>query len=452
MKEAIRSADTRKSEMVIAEKPAKQPSSPIKKTSALALPFPLSSQLKLKNRIVKAAMSEALADRSTGMPTQDLFRLYEKFAAGGAGLLLTGNVVIDREGRTEPGNVVMENREYFDLLCEWAKRTQINGCQLWMQISHTGRQTALRITNRPLAPSPVALKGFPFMFAPPIEMNGKQIELMIERFTQAAVIAKEAGFSGVQIHAAHGYLVNQFLSPLTNQRSDEWGGSLTNRMRFLLEIIRRIRKSTGPSFGIAVKLNSSDFQKGGFDEASSIAVAQALEEEKIQFLEISGGNYERTAMMGGAKRASTELREAYFLEFARKIRKQVRLPILLTGGFRSKAAMEKAIEDGSVDLIGIGRPMCFEPDLPSKLINGEVDKASLISPRSKIRLLDGILQIAWYQGQMNHLARSGKVKLRYGKMRAILRGFAKSYLHNPFKRFFAQPNKSEFFNTKIKER
>jgi 2,4-dienoyl-CoA reductase-like NADH-dependent reductase (Old Yellow Enzyme family) len=276
----------------------------------IATPLTLPSGLTLPNRVAKAAMSENLAN-ADGEPSERLIRLYERLGRGGAGLLLTGNAIVDPGGRTERHNVLMVG-ERTEQLAAWARAAKAHGSAVLMQLSHAGRQTPRMVTWRPVAPSAVGLTRKGGLFSKPEPLTLAQIELLVARFGRAAAVAQAAGFDGVQIHGAHGYLVSQFLSPLTNQRTDRYGGDLEGRMRFLLEIVTEMRRATGRGFTVAVKLNSADFQRGGFTLEESMEVARALEAAGIDLLEISGGSYERPAMMGSVSepemRASTHER------------------------------------------------------------------------------------------------------------------------------------------------
>jgi 2,4-dienoyl-CoA reductase-like NADH-dependent reductase (Old Yellow Enzyme family) len=292
-------------------------------------------------------------------------------------VVVTGNVQVDRRYLERPGNVVIDGNGGIDQLKAYAKAGTQNGTHLFMQLNHPGRQTPRRVCEQPVAPSAVKLKNLPeSAFAPPRAMTAAEVDDVIRRFVHAAAVAKETGFTGVQIHAAHGYLISQFLTPLVNQRTDQWGGSLENRARLLLTIVREMRKAVGPGFPISAKLNSSDFQQGGFSNSDCLQVVRWLEEASLDLLEISGGNYEEPSMMGsktseGAAVAdSTVKREAYFMDYAEQIRKVSKVPLMVTGGFRSRAAMEAALASGAVDVVGLGRPMCVETDLPNKILAG----------------------------------------------------------------------------------
>ena len=392
----------------------------------LSRPLSLRSGASLPNRLAKGAMSEVLADPVTGAPTDRLVRLYERWSRSGAGLLITGHVIIDRGGVGEPGNVVIEDDRHLPGLRRWAETAQAHGARLWMQLNHAGRQTPRRVVRQPVAPSPVGLRGFGGMFARPRALTGDEIEALIGRFAGAAVVARDAGFAGVQVHAAHGYLFSQFLSPLTNQRDDVWGGDLAGRMRFLVETVRAIRAATGPDFGLGVKLNSADFQRGGFTTDEAMQVAQALDAAGIDLLEVTGGNYESPAMTGSgelpaAQRASSLRREAYFLEYAQRIRTVTAVPILLTGGMRTAATMAAAITGGAVDAVGLARPMAFEPDLPAKLLAG-AEGAEAVRIRSRVRKIDDMLQVFWYQAQIHAMGDGREPDPGLGRWSALWHG------------------------------
>jgi 2,4-dienoyl-CoA reductase-like NADH-dependent reductase (Old Yellow Enzyme family) len=412
--------------------------------SLLASPLVLPSGASLENRLAKSAMSETLADLETNAPTDGLIRVYERWARSGAGLLITGNVMIDPGGLGEPGNVLVVDDRHRAGLRRWAEAAQAHGARLWMQLNHAGRQSPKRLTRRPVAPSAVPLKGMGGLFARPRALEEREIEALVARFGAAAAIAKDAGFSGVQIHAAHGYLISQFLSPRTNLRDDAWGGDPARRGRFLLEIVRAIRAAVGPAFPIGVKLNSADFQRGGFTIEEAMDVARALEVAGIDLLEVSGGNYESPAMTGSGElhkrqRGSSRQREAYFLDYARRIRTVTATPILLTGGMRSRAVMEDAIASGAVDVIGMARPMTHTPELPARLLDGTLDTAPAVQIRSRIRIVDDAIQALWFQQQIGELARGREPDLGLGVWTALWRGMRANLLPGKRQRRPAEP-------------
>ena len=386
----------------------------------------------LPNRLSKAAMTEGLADPQ-GLPTPELTRLYKIWAEGGAGMLLSGNIQIDADHLERPGNVIIDRElteDESEAFRAWTKAGTSGGNHFWAQISHAGRQCFKIVNPHPKAPSAVKL-GIPGgQFGEPVALEGHEIEGVIAGFVRAVRICREVGFTGVQIHGAHGYLISQFLSPRTNIREDEWGGSLENRARLLLDIIRQSREAVGPDFPISVKLNSADFQKGGFAFEDSVTVVGWLEELGVDLIEVSGGTYEQPKLLGveGMEpadnpnvKASTAKREAYFVDFAKAMKDACKVPLMVTGGFRSKAAMEQALESGAADLIGLGRPLCADPDGPARLLAGEEelpryeDKLSLLP--SWLNFLTGIKPIRaaasfavqfWYYGQIYSLGQTGK--------------------------------------------
>jgi 2,4-dienoyl-CoA reductase-like NADH-dependent reductase (Old Yellow Enzyme family) len=406
---------------------------------ALNTPLSLPNHVSLPNRIAKAAMSEGLADRRTGAPTERLIELYRRWARGGTGLLITGNVQIDIDAREALGNVVIEDDRHLDMLRAWADAAQADGAALWMQISHAGRQTPRRVNPSPVGPSAIALENVGGLAGKPRELTHDEILAIIDRFATTAAVAQRAGFKGVQLHGAHGYLISQFLSPLSNQRTDQWGGDADGRMRFLLEVVRATRRAVGHDFPIGVKLNSADFQRGGFSEDDSANVIRALETAGIDLLEISGGNYESPAMMGTGElpteqRESTKRREAYFLTYAEKVRGITKLPLLLTGGMRSAAAMSDAIDSGAVDMVGLARPLAVEPDLSRRLLSDPNAAAMTLKVRLGVKLLDSMLQGAWYKRQLHRMADGKEPNPKASKWGALLSAFARDYAFNPFRR------------------
>lgn len=369
---------------------------------SLLAPLELPCGAVLPNRLAKAAMSEQLSDRRNA-PTERLVRLYERWAGSGAGLLITGNVMVDRRALGEPRQVVLEGERNMQMLRRWAAAATASGAQAWMQLNHPGRQSPRILSRRPVAPSSVRLSGTAAAFARPRALAPREIGELVERFATAARLAAEAGFDGVQIHGAHGYLVSQFLSPRTNLRDDAWGGTSERRMRFLLDVVRAVRAAIGPRVPLGVKLNSADFQRGGFSQEDSMAVVEALEAERIDLLEVSGGTFETAAMMGVTptqQRERTRQREAYFLEYAETVRSRTRTPLMLTGGFRTATAMTAAIDEGAVDVVGLARPLALEPDLPRRILDGGSAGSELSRRRAGPAKLDALAEVVWYTRQL----------------------------------------------------
>ncbi len=369
-------------------------------------PLTLPCGVTLPNRLAKSALSEQLGTIGSYAPDERLVRLYRRWAQGGSGLLVTGNVMVDRRALGEPANVVVEDDRHREALAAWAEASKSEGAVALVQINHPGRQSPRTLSPRPVAPSAVGLKGMGGAFAQPRELTGEEIQELVRRYAETARVCVEAGFDGVQLHGAHGYLISQFLSPLANQRTDEYGGSTENRARFLLELVAATRAAIGSDKVLAVKLNSADFQRGGFSEDESIVVAKALETAGIDLLEISGGTYEVGAMMGVTQRESTKQREAYFLDFAERLRGEVSLPLMVTGGFRTAGGMNEALATGAVDLIGLGRPLAVDPDFPRLLLAGESSAVAGMAPRSVgVRKLDAMAEVVWYTTQLWRMGR-----------------------------------------------
>jgi 2,4-dienoyl-CoA reductase-like NADH-dependent reductase (Old Yellow Enzyme family) len=377
----------------------------------LAQSFTLPNGTVVKNRIVKSAMSESLATYDNHV-TPALVRLYERWADGGTGLLITGNVMIDRRALGEPGNVVLEDDRDMALLKAWARAGTRNGTQLWMQLNHPGKQVPMSLNREAVAPSALPFENpeLARVFPKPRALTEAEILELVQRFGRSAELAQQAGFTGVQIHGAHGYLVSQFLSGRHNVRTDQWGGNPENRRRFVLEVYREMRRRCGPDFAIGIKLNSADFQKGGFTEEESLDVIRALAEAGIDQIEISGGTYEAPAMAGKRQapvKESSRRREAYFLEFAEKARAAVPTPLVVTGGFRSAAGMAEAITSGAVDFVGLARGVAIEPDLPQRLIAGQEPRHQVRPIRTGIRLVDdmGMMEVMWYSRQLHRMGK-----------------------------------------------
>ncbi|MEC7225410.1 MAG: NADH:flavin oxidoreductase/NADH oxidase family protein [Candidatus Latescibacterota bacterium] len=407
--------------------------------SSLAQPLHLPCDHTLPNRLGKSAMTEGLAD-AHGRPTHAHSTLYRTWSEGGTGLLLTGNVMIDGRYLERAGNVVLEDDRALPLFSAWAEAAQSAGSDCWVQLSHPGRQCPRLVNGRPLSPSDVQLDVL-FNFGAPRPMSEADIEDVIARFVRSALLVKRAGFRGVQIHCAHGYLLSQFLSPLTNRRTDTWGGSLENRARIIRHIIQRVRHAVGDTFPIGVKLNSADFLRGGFSLEECVRVAHWLAEDGVDLLEISGGTYEQLSLLGVEPtevRESTRKREAYFVEYARQISGAARIPLMITGGFRRRSIMEEVIQSGEVDIVGLARPLCTQPACSTHLIKGQIDQLDAYehalvlgkgfwgnnSPLNLIKAANAFGQIGYYYWQIIRLARGEEPQPELSTVRACVRHLA----------------------------
>ena len=385
----------------------------------------------IPNRMCKAAMTEGLA-HPDGTASAELERLYGIWSDGGSGILLSGNIQVDGDHLERPGNVIVDSTlsdDAFAALQRMAAAGTRNGNHLWAQISHAGRQTQKIVNPAPKAPSAVRLRLPQSQFGEPVALTGEEIESVVEHFVSCAVTCKEAGFTGVQFHSAHGYLLSQFLSPLTNQREDEWGGTLENRARALIAIVTKARQALGADFPISVKLNSADFQKGGFDFDDSLTVAKWLADAGVDLLEISGGTYEQPRLLNldgvepieeQSLARSTLAREAYFVDFAKAMREELSIPIMVTGGLRRREVMNHVLETGGADMIGLGRPLCVDADGPNRLLSGEdelaryEDNLSLLpgwlmwlTRFNAVRTVNSFATQFWFYEQIANIGRTG---------------------------------------------
>ncbi len=330
----------------------------------------LNSGVVLPNRIVKAAMEENLAERGQ-VPGATLHDLYSAWGRGGAGLIITGHVMVDARALAQPADVVLDERSDLAPFHDWSAAARAGGARVLMQINHPGRVIQKDLSAVTWSASDVAidLGGMSRMFPVPRAMNETDIAETISRFAETAALAEATGFDGVEIHAAHGYLISQFLSPLTNRRGDRWGGSLENRARLLLEVINAVRARVAPGFAVAVKLNSADFQRGGFDVDDAKKVIHMLGQLSIDFVELSGGSIESLATSGQTADGRTLAREAYFLEFVRDLVSESALPIMITGGIRRRSVAQGAL-DGGASLVGVATAFGMSTQLGNEWLAG----------------------------------------------------------------------------------
>lgn len=366
-------------------------------------PLTLPNGTNVPNRIVKAAMEENMCDPDHA-PSDSLLRLYKAWADGGAGLILTGNVMVDGCAMTGPGGVVLEDDRHLARFKQWAQVARSGGAQVWMQISHPGRQMMAALGQETWSASAVPLEmgKLSNKFSVPKAMSVADIEEIQKRFVRTAQLAEQAGFNGVQIHGAHGYLLSQFLSPLSNKRQDDWGGSIENRARLLIDIVKGVRAAVQPQFAVAVKLNSADFQRGGFSPEDAQQVVHLLNELGVDVVELSGGSYEAPAMQGQARDGRTLAREAYFLEFAQNMMAIARMPLMVTGGIRRQAVANNVVNSG-VSLVGMATALAINPSLPQAWRSGQ-DLAPELTP------------ITWKNKMMASLATMARVKYQLKRL------------------------------------
>ncbi len=390
-------------------------------TSSVFNQITLESGLTLKNRLVKAAMEENMA-AAMQLPSTELMRLYKTWADGGVGLIITGNVMIDHLAMTGPGGVALEQETDLTPFKSWASVAKSQHCKVVMQINHPGRQVFKKLGGKSLAPSniPLNMGKHSHMFSQPKAMTEQDIADVIARFATTARLAEAAGFDGVEIHAAHGYLISQFLSPLSNQRNDQWGGSIENRARLLLSVVDAIKAVVSPHFSLSIKLNSADFQRGGFDVEDAQNVLTMLHGKHIDFVELSGGSYEAPAMQGKSADDRTLAREAYFLEFAEKLTKSSDIPIMVTGGIRRLPVAESVLATG-VSLVGIASALATSPNLPNTWQDKPDIEGTIFNVNWQDKTLSGLAVMAMVKQQLRRLGQGKKTKLKPSATLALIK-------------------------------
>jgi 2,4-dienoyl-CoA reductase-like NADH-dependent reductase (Old Yellow Enzyme family) len=347
----------------------------------------------LKNRIAKSAMSDSLGD-GTGHPTDEQLRLYQHWAGGGLSVSIIGEVQGTAGFAEKPGNLVLNEASDLNRFRELANKGSENGAMLWLQLGHAGA-LAYAPTSTPKGPSALDLPGLCCA-----ELTIDEIDQLPTEFSQTAQLAKLAGFGGAQIHAAHGFILSQFLSPLFNKRSDKYGGEISNRMRLLMDTIEATRAAVGPDFPISVKLNSSDQLEGGLNEDDALEVVAMLDRSSVDLIDISGGTY-----FPGAKAASDSAgRGPYFIEFAKRARTVTSKPLMLTGGFKTRAQAEYAVTCGATDIVGLARALVLEPSLPNLWKEGQ--QFDPVFPRFSETPEGGIT--AWYTMRITGIGEEGE--------------------------------------------
>jgi 2,4-dienoyl-CoA reductase-like NADH-dependent reductase (Old Yellow Enzyme family) len=303
-----------------------------------------------KNRLAKSPMSDSLAN-GEGDSTESQIRLYQRWAQGGTAVSFIGEVQGDPRFPEKPGNLVLSKHTNKEMIRSLVRRATIEGAHLWPQLGHAGALSHLPI-SQPKGPSALDIEGLHCA-----AMSADDIQDLPHMYAKTALLAKNAGFSGVQIHAGHGFLLSQFLSPLFNHRTDCYGGSIEARCRIVLEVINEVRRAVGPSFPVGIRINSTDQLEGGLTEVDALEAVRLLDRTSIDLIDISGGTY-----FPGAKASSDGSgRGPYFLEFARQAKEVTKVPLMLTGGFKSRDQAVDAIASGAVDMVGLARAMALNP-------------------------------------------------------------------------------------------
>ncbi len=356
----------------------------------LDAPLTLPCGAVLKNRLIKAAMSDSLGD-GIGNATAEQCRLYERWAIGGTSLSLIGEAQIIPDYPEKPGNIVLTGDADLDALRALARAGASHDAQIWPQLGHAGALSHAPIST-PKGPSPLNVPG--------LSCDGlsvAEIETLPLTYAKAAEVAKTTGFGGVQIHAGHGFLFSQFLSPLFNHRKDAYGGSVEGRFKVIADTIAAVRTAVGAEFPVAIKINSSDQLQGGLTEADALKVIRLLNETSIDLIDISGGTY-----FPGAPSSSDGVSTAgpYFVSFAKQAKAETSIPIMVTGGIKTRAEAVVIIETGAADAVGLGRSLVLDPDLPNTWMNGTGEDP--VFPKFSAPPEGGIT--AWYSMRLTALA------------------------------------------------
>ncbi|MBY5933206.1 NADH:flavin oxidoreductase/NADH oxidase family protein [Tateyamaria omphalii] len=375
--------------------------------SALSAPLTLPCGATLKNRIAKSAMSDSLGD-GAGNPTEDQIRLYERWATGGLAVSMIGEVQGTPDFPEKPGNLVLNDQSDHGMFERLARAGATNGAGLWLQLGHAGAMADAPI-SAPKGPSALDLSGLTCG-----ALSLDEIQALPAEFARTASLAKQRGFHGVELHAAHGFLLNQFLSPLFNKREDAYGGSLQNRMRLLLEVISAVRDAVGPAFPVGLKLNATDQLEGGFAEDEALEVIAAVDKTAVDLIDISGGTY----FPGAASSSDRAGSGPYFLDFAARARAKTAIPLMVTGGFKTLAQAESAVAEGKADLVGLARALIVDPDLPSFWLSGA--REAPLFPRFHNPPEGGVT--AWFTMQITRIAK-GEAALGPDELEAAIAAY-----------------------------
>jgi 2,4-dienoyl-CoA reductase-like NADH-dependent reductase (Old Yellow Enzyme family) len=330
--------------------------------------------LSLPNRLVRSATAERMAD-DDGRLKEPLFKLYEELTVGGVGLIITGHMYVHPSGKVHPEMTGIYSDDLLLDLERLARVIHERGGKVVAQINHGGMQCDPKAVTQTMAPSAIEAD---FLEQPTREMTEEEIFSIIGAYSEATRRVKEAGFDGIQIHAAHGYLISQFLSPFANRRDDDWGGDRDRRMKFLREVARAVRNTVGNDFPMLIKLGMMDGVEGGLTPEAGVSVVRELDKMGFDAIEISGGISGRKNL-NTRKGIRSEADEAFFLPLAQKARPATALPILLVGGFRSMAVMERVLQEGAADFISLARPLISEPDFPRLMQQGLRERSRCIS-------------------------------------------------------------------------
>lgn len=359
----------------------------------LQQPLQLPCGAVLKNRLAKSPMSDSLGD-GEGNPTEAQIRLYERWAEGGVAVSLIGEVQFDAGYPEKPGNLVLEpsssGNSDNQLLAALARRASIAGAHIWPQLGHAGALSHLPI-SQPKGPSVLSLEGLHCG-----SLSLAEVQALPEAYANAAVLAKAAGFGGVQVHAGHGFLLSQFLSPLFNCRTDGYGGSVAGRCRLHIEVIEAVRAAVGPTFPVAIRINSTDQLEGGLTEEDAMEVVGMLDQTSVDLIDISGGTY----FPGAKANSDSSASGPYFLDFAQRAKGITKIPVMATGGFKTRQQAIEAVASGSVDMVGVARALVLNPCLADVWLSENSEDP--VFPVFENTVPGGVT--AWYTQRLQALA------------------------------------------------
>ncbi len=332
--------------------------------------------MNLANRFVRSATWEGMAS-TEGVCTSRLIRMMTVLAEGGVGLIITGHSYVSREGQAGPWQMGIHDDSTLPGLTQMTDAVHRSGGRICIQLAHAGAQAAASLTGLDaMGPSAFHVDGT----AVCREMSREDVHRVVCAFGDAAARAKQGGFDAVEIHAAHGYLLSQFLSPVVNQRIDEYGGALANRSRMVLEVVQHVRRAVGPDYPVLIKLNSEDFVEGGFSLEEMLEVSALLEKAGIDAIELSGGTGSEASKYKPVRFGTVaKENEAYYRDAARRFKQTVDVPLILVGGIRSPDVAERLVDEGTADYIALSRPLICEPDLVSRWKNGDTTKSACVS-------------------------------------------------------------------------
>ena len=329
----------------------------------------------ISNRFVRSATHDFMAE-DDGSITDRQVALFSRLAEGEVGLIITGHAFVNPCGRASPRQIGIHEDRLVPGLARLTAEVHRFPSRIFLQLAHAGRQTKEKLCGgQPVAPSAVFEPVYKVL---PREMTEEEIVQTIDDFIRSGVRARTAGFDGVQVHAAHGYLLGSFLSPHTNRRTDAWGGPIQNRARIVSEIIRGIKAAAGADFPVAIKLNSSDLMPGGLDIEAAVEAARRFVSDGLDAVEVSGGTSEsgRGSMWPGVR---PEEEEGYFVDAASRVKGAVKIPVFGLGGLRTFREMEKVVREGRADLVSMSRPFIREPGLVRLFREGKIKKSECLS-------------------------------------------------------------------------